>query len=252
MRLKGKRTIITGGSRGIGRAIAIRYAQEGAEVIVTGRDEEVAREVCDEINASGGKAYPFGVDVQDSKQVSALIDFAQETYGAVDVLVANAGICEPAHFLDITEESWDRHIDINLKGVFLCGQAVAKLMVETKTPGKIVNMTSVNGLAGEGDQAHYNASKGAITLLTYSMAIDLATHGINVNAIAPGFIDTRLTRPLIDKPDAIGEYVKTIPMGRYGRPEEMAGAAVYLASSDSDYMTGHVMVVDGGQLIKLS
>lgn len=252
MRLKGKRTIITGGSRGIGRAIAIRYAQEGAEVIVTGRDEEVAREVCDEINASGGKAYPFGVDVQDSKQVSALIDFAQETYGAVDVLVANAGICEPAHFLDITEESWDRHIDINLKGVFLCGQAVAKLMVETKTPGKIVNMTSVNGLAGEGDQAHYNASKGAITLLTYSMAIDLATHGINVNAIAPGFIDTRLTRPLIDQPAAIGEYVKTIPMGRYGRPEEMAGAAVYLASSDSDYMTGHVMVVDGGQLIKLS
>lgn len=252
MRLKGKRTIITGGSRGIGRAIAIRYAQEGAEVIVTGRDEEVAREVCDEINASGGKAYPFGVDVQDSKQVSALIDFAQETYEAVDVLVANAGICEPAHFLDITEESWDRHIDINLKGVFLCGQAVAKLMVETKTPGKIVNMTSVNGLAGEGDQAHYNASKGAITLLTYSMAIDLATHGINVNAIAPGFIDTRLTRPLIDKPAAIGEYVKTIPMGRYGRPEEMAGAAVYLASSDSEYMTGHVMVVDGGQLIKLS
>ncbi len=219
---------------------------------MTGRDEGVAREVCDEIIASGGKAHPFGADVQDSKQVAALIDFAREHVGGVDILVANAGICEPAHFLDITEESWDRHIAINLKGVFLCGQAVAKLMVETGTKGKIINMTSVNGLAGEADQAHYNASKGAITLLTYSMAIDLATHGINVNAIAPGFIDTRLTRPLIDKPDAINEYVKTIPMGRYGRPEEMAGAAVYLASSDSDYMTGHVMVVDGGQIIKLS
>lgn len=252
MRLEGKRAIVTGGSRGIGKAIAVRYAQEGAHVIVAGRDHDVAAQVCEEIHAAGGVAHPFAIDVQDSGQVQAMVDFTMDTLGGIDILVANAGICEPAHFLDITEESWDRHIDINLKGVFLCGQAVAKAMVAAKTRGKIINMTSVNGLAGEGDQAHYNASKGAITLLTYSMAIDLAEYGINVNAIAPGFIDTRLTRPLIDRPAAISEYVKTIPLGRYGEPEEIGGAAVFLASSDSDYVTGHVLVVDGGQVIKLS
>lgn len=252
MRLEGKRAIVTGGSRGIGRAIALRYGAEGAKVIVTGRDEKVSQEVCDEIKEAGGEAYPFAVDVKDSKQVGEMVDFTVDKLGGIDILVANAGICDPVHFLDITEESWDLHIDINLKGVFLCGQAVAKQMIKDNVRGKIINMTSVNGIIGEADQAHYNASKGGITLLTYSMAIDLAKFGINVNGIAPGFIDTRLTRPLIDIPDAISEYEKTIPIGRYGRPEEMGGAAVYLASEDSDYMTGHVMVVDGGQLITLT
>lgn len=252
MRLKGKRTIVTGGTRGIGLAIAERYAKEGAEVIITGRDKEVAEQAAADIRKDGGVVHAYALDVQNSDEVDGMIRFAMDTMGGIDVLVANAGICEPAHFLDITEESWDRHIAINLKGVFLCGQAVAKHMVDAGTKGKIINMTSVNGLAGEADQAHYNASKGAITLLTYSMAIDLAVHGINVNGIAPGFVDTRLTRPLINVPSAINEYVKTIPLGRYGRPDEMSGAAVFLASEDSDYVTGHVLVVDGGQVIKLS
>lgn len=251
MRLKGKRAIVTGGSRGIGRAIAIRYAREGAHVVVVGREEAVAQQVCDQIAREGGSAFPLAVDVQDQDAVNRMVEITVERLGGIDVLVANAGICEPAHFLDITKESWDRHININLTGVFLCGQAVARSMVQSGIRGKIINMTSVNGLAGEPDQAHYNASKGGITLLTYSMAIDLAPYGINVNAIAPGFIDTRLTRPLINRPDAIREYVKSIPMGRYGLPEEITGAAVFLASEDADYVTGHVLVVDGGQLIKL-
>ena len=251
MRLREKRAIITGGSRGIGRAIALRYAREGARVVVAGREEAVAREVCDEIAAAGGVAHPFALDVRDEEAVRRLVEFTTETLGGIDILVANAGICEPAPFLEITRESWERHIGINLTGVFLCGQAVARAMVQAGVRGKIINMTSVNGLAGEPEQAHYNASKGGITLLTYSMAIDLAPYGINVNAIAPGFIDTRLTRPLIDRPDAIREYVKSIPMGRYGQPEEITGAAVFLASEDADYVTGHVLVVDGGQLIKL-
>ena len=140
-----------------------------------------------------------------------MVEITVERLGGIDVLVANAGICEPAHFLDITKESWDRHININLTGVFLCGQAVARSMVQSGIHGKIINMTSVNGLAGEPDQAHYNASKGGITLLTYSMAIDLAPYGINVNAIAPGFIDTRLTRPLINRPDGFASTSRASP-----------------------------------------
>jgi NAD(P)-dependent dehydrogenase (short-subunit alcohol dehydrogenase family) len=181
-----------------------------------------------------------------------MMDQAIAKWGGIDVLVNNAGINATSPFLDITEEDWDRHMAINLKGTFLVSQRAAREMVKLGKGGSIIQMSSVNGLAAESDQAHYNATKGGINLLTISMALELANVGIRVNALCPGFIETRLTAPLIGNTAAFGEYLRTIPMGRAGQPQDIANAALYLASDESSYMTGHCMVVDGGQLIKLS
>jgi len=191
-------------------------------------------------------------DVQLAQDVRRMVDQTLDRWGAIDILVNNAGICKPAPFLEIEEAEWDRHVAINLKGTFLAGQYVARDMVRRGIKGSIINMSSVNGLAAESDQAHYNATKGGINLLTMSMALELAPYGIRVNALCPGFIETRLTRPLINNPDRIAPYLKTIPMGRVGLPEDIADAALFMASDESRYMTGHCLVVDGGQLIKLS
>jgi NAD(P)-dependent dehydrogenase (short-subunit alcohol dehydrogenase family) len=252
MRLSGKVALITGGSTGIGKAVAVRYAQEGAKVAITGRDRETLRKTAEEIASSGGEAIFTDGDVQRMEDVRRMVDAVLTRWQTIDIVVNNAGICSPAPFLKIEEEDWDRHMAINLKGTFLAGQATAREMVRLNVKGSIVNMSSVNGLAAEGNQAHYNATKGGINLLTMSMALELAPLGIRVNALCPGFIETRLTKPLIDKPAAIGSYLKTIPMGRVGMPEEIADAALFLASDESRYMTGHCLVVDGGQLIKLS
>jgi NAD(P)-dependent dehydrogenase (short-subunit alcohol dehydrogenase family) len=255
MRLLGKNILVTGGSTGIGEAVARRFVQEGANVIISGRDPERLEEAARHITAAipgAGKVATIAGDVQYAQDAARMLDAVLERWGRIDVLVNNAGICKPANFLDLTEEEWDRHLDINLKGTFLIGQLTARQMVKQQGGGSIINMSSVNGLAAEAHQAHYNASKGGINLLSMSMALELAPYGIRVNALCPGFIDTRLTRPLIDRPDAISAYLRTIPMGRVGDPEEIAAAALFLASDDSSYMTGHCMVVDGGQLIKLS
>lgn len=252
MRLQGKTALITGGSTGIGKAIALRFAREGAKVAVTGRELSALEETVREIAEQGGEAMFIRGDVQLSQDVRRMVDQTLDRWGAIDVLVNNAGICKPAPFLEIEEAEWDRHIAINLKGTFLAGQYVAREMVQRGIKGSIINMSSVNGLAAESDQAHYNATKGGINLLTMSMALELAPYGIRVNALCPGFIETRLTRPLINNPERIEPYLKTIPMGRVGQPEEIADAALFMASDESRYMTGHCLVVDGGQLIKLS
>jgi NAD(P)-dependent dehydrogenase (short-subunit alcohol dehydrogenase family) len=252
MRLKNKAALITGGSLGIGKAIAIRFSQEGAKVAISGRGREALEETAQIIRSAGGEAMTIEADVQNKQQVDGMIEQVLQQWGDVDILVNNAGICSPAPFLQITEEDWDRHVAINLKGTFLSAQKTAVEMVRRGKGGSIINMSSVNGLAAEADQAHYNATKGAINLLSMSMAVELAEYGIRVNSLCPGFIDTRLTRPLIDNTPAIAEYLKTIPMKRVGQPEEIAASAVFLASDDSRYMTGHSLVVDGGQLIKLS
>ncbi|WNQ13285.1 SDR family oxidoreductase [Paenibacillus aurantius] len=252
MRLKDSIAWITGGSTGIGKATAVLFAQEGAKVAITGRDKAALQAAAEEIGTYGGEVLWVDGDVQHAADVSRMLDAVLDRWGTVDVLVNNAGICKPAPFLELEESEWDRHMAINLKGTFLAGQAAAKLLVKQGKGGSIINMSSVNGLAAEGDQAHYNATKGGINLLTMSMALELAPYGIRVNALCPGFIETRLTKPLIDNPDAFGEYRRTIPMGRAGQPEEIADAALFMASSDSRYMTGHCLVVDGGQLIKLS
>ncbi|MFD0715859.1 SDR family NAD(P)-dependent oxidoreductase [Paenibacillus sp. GCM10027626] len=252
MRLQGKVALITGGSTGIGKAIAVRFAQEGAKVAIAGREEALLQEAVQEISAFSEHIFYIAGDVQYKQDVQRMIDAVIARWGTIEVLVNNAGICSPAPFLEMEEADWDRHMAINLKGTFLASQAAAREMVRLKVKGSIINMSSVNGLAAEGDQAHYNATKGGINLLTMSMAVELGALGIRANALCPGFIETRLTKPLIDNPAAIGPYLKTIPMGRVGVPEEIADSALFLASDDSRYMTGHCMVVDGGQLIKLS
>jgi glucose 1-dehydrogenase/3-oxoacyl-[acyl-carrier protein] reductase len=252
MRLAGKIALVTGGSHGIGQAIAVRFAREGAKVALCGRGRAALDETVRLIREAGGEAEAFEADVSDKRQVDRLVESVLEKWGRIDTLVCNAGICEVASFLDITEDQWDRHININLKGAFLVGQKTAQAMVRQGSGGSIIMMSSVNGLAAEAGQAHYNTTKGGMNSLSMSMALELAEYGIRVNSLCPGFIETRLTKPLIDNPPAIADYLRTIPMKRVGQPDEIASAALFLASDESRYMTGTTMVVDGGQLIKLS
>jgi NAD(P)-dependent dehydrogenase (short-subunit alcohol dehydrogenase family) len=251
MRLQGKVALITGGSLGIGRAIALCYAREGAKVAIVGRGRQALEEAVREIAAAGGEAVYEVADVQDAGQVERMIDRVVERWGRIDILVNNAGICNEAKFLDITEEEWDLHLNINLKGAFLVSRLVAQLMADRGAGGSIIHVSSVNGMKAEANQAHYNVSKAGMNMLAMSMALELAPYGIRVNALCPGFIETRLTKALIDDAPAFAEYVKSIPLGRVGQPEDLNGAALFLASDESLYMTGHCLVVDGGQVMKL-
>ncbi len=252
MRLQGKVALITGGSHGIGQGVAIQYAREGAKVAICGRGQAALDETVQLLTAQGGTAKAYTVDVCNKQQVDGMVASLLEEWGSIDILVNNAGICDPAPFLEITEESWDRHMEINLKGTFLVSQGVVRSMVDQGIQGSIIHMSSVNGMAAEADQVHYNSTKGAMISMGMSMALELAPLGIRVNALCPGFIETRLTKPMIQNAPVISQYLKTIPMNRVGQPEEIATAAVFLASDDSKYMTGQTLVVDGGQLIKLS
>ncbi|MEF3301574.1 SDR family NAD(P)-dependent oxidoreductase [Paenibacillus sp. GYB003] len=252
MRLAGKVALVTGGSHGIGQAVAIRFAQEGAKVALCGRGKAALDETVRQIEEAGGTALAFEADVSDKTQVDRMIDGIAERWGRLDIAVNNAGICEVAPFLNITEDQWDRHMNVNLKGAFLVSQRAAREMVKRGTGGSIIQMSSVNGLLAEAEQAHYNTTKGGMINLAMSMALELAEHGIRVNALCPGFIETRLTKPLIDNPPAIADYLRTVPMKRVGQPEEIAAAALFLASDEASYVTGTSMVVDGGQVIKLS
>lgn len=247
-RFKNQVAIVTGGGRGIGAAVAQRLAVEGAAVVVADVDREPAEAVAQAIRAAGGEALACRVDVTSRVQVEQVLAAALARYGQVDVLANIAGIGLAEHFLDITEANWQRTLDINLNGVFLCSQVVARHMVERKIAGRIVNMASTNGLVGEGDFAAYNASKFGVVGLTMTMAIDLALYNIRVNSVCPGLIKTRLSQSLRDNPVEAAEYLKKIPLNRFGEPEEVAAAVAYLASTDSGFITGHQLVIDGGQL----
>lgn len=252
MRLEGKIAIVAGGATGIGKAISKRLAEEGAKVAIFGNEKEQTVATANQLKETGYDIIADVVDITQQDQVDESVERIVQKWGSLDILVNSAGICAPANFLDISQEEWNRHIDVNLNGAFLIGQKAARIMAEHKVQGAIVQVSSVNGLAVEAEQAHYNASKGGLNLLTQSMALELAELGIRVNALCPGFVDTRLTRPLIDNPPAIREFLKSIPMNRVGTTEEMADVAVFLCSQESRYITGHCLVVDGGQLIKLS
>ncbi len=249
MRLKDKVAIVTGAGRGIGRAIAIRFGQEGARVVVNySESARAAEEVVAAIKAAGGEAIPCKADVSVKAEVDAMVQTTLDAYGRVDILVNNAGICPFADFLDISEELWDRVQDVNLKGTFLCSQAVARVMVERKIPGRIIAISSISARGGGGQQAHYTPTKAGQDLLMKSMAIQLGPHGITCNCLAPGTIETDINREDLANPAKREYMLSRIPLGRLGQPEDLAGPAVFLASDDAAYVTGAFLLVDGGFL----
>ena len=252
MNLEGKVAIVTGGAQGIGKGIVERYVKENAKVAIFDIDKDMLEATQAEMKSMGGDVMTFTVDVLSKEQIFNAVNAVADKWGHIDILVNDAGICPWADFLEIPEEDWDKVMGINLKGYFLMSQAVGRIMSKQKDGGSIIHMSSVNGLAAEAQIAHYNVSKGGINMLTMSMALELAKYNIRVNAICPGFIDTRLNRSDIENEEWLKEYLKTIPMGRVGKPSDIASAAFFLASDDSAYITGHLLVVDGGQIIKLS
>jgi NAD(P)-dependent dehydrogenase (short-subunit alcohol dehydrogenase family) len=240
--------IVTGGSHGIGKATAQRLAGEGAAVAIADLDLEAAGQVAQTIREANGQAMAVQVDVTSGPQVEKMLAAVLGQYGHVDILANIAGIGFAEPFLEIKAENWQKILAVNLTGVFLCSQVVARHMVERKIEGRIVNMASTNGLVGEGELAHYNASKFGVVGLTMSMAIDLAPYNIRVNSVCPGLIKTRLTQPFRADPQWTADYLKKIPLHRFGEPEEVAAAVAFLASTDSGFITGHQLVIDGGQL----
>lgn len=247
-RLDGKVALVTGTGSGNGRAIALGYAREGARVFGADIDEATARATAEQAEREGGEVEPGYVDAADGASVQEMVRRAEERFGRIDVLVANAGITQRAEFLDHTEEMFDRIIAVNLRGVFLCGLYAGRRMAASGG-GSIINIASVNSEMAASNTAAYCASKGGVQMLTRSMAVSLARHNIRVNAIGPGTIRTNINRDRLDVPGAVEAESRRIPLGRLGRPEDLIGAAVFLASDDSAYVTGHTLFVDGGATV---
>lgn len=249
MRLKEKVALVTGAGRGIGAATAIRLASEGAVVVVADRDLPEAEAIAGEIHDRGGEASVWRVDVSRRDQVEGMVDQAVARHGRIDVLCNIAGIAPSSPLLDQSDADWQSTLDVNLTGVFLCMQAGGRVMARQGS-GSIVNMASTNGLVGEATMGAYNASKFGVVGLTMTAAIEMAPLGVRVNAVAPGLIRTRLSQAFLDKnPEMARGYVREkIPLGRVGTPEEVAAAIAFLASDDASFITGHALVVDGGQL----
>lgn len=247
MQLTDKVALVTGASRGIGRAIALLMAKQGADVVVNySGSEGAAQETVDAILAMGRKAIKIKANVGNAEEVAAMVDEAHTTFGRIDILVNNAGITRDGLLMRMKDSDWDDVININLKGVYLMTKAVSKIMMKQRS-GRIVNMTSVVGVTGNAGQANYSASKAGVIGFTKTCAKELASRGITVNAIAPGFIHTDMTDVLPDKvKDAM---VHTIPLGRMAEPDEVAAVAAFLVSDMSSYITGQVINVDGGMVM---
>ncbi len=240
--LRGQVAVVTGASRGIGRATAIALASVGAQVVVNyARSQEAAATIVAEICAAGGTAIAIAADVAQSEQAEALIDQTKAKFGQIDVLVNNAGITRDTLLLRMKLEDWQAVLDLNLTGVFLCTRAVSKLMLKQRR-GRIINIASVAGQMGNPGQANYSAAKAGVIGFTKTVAKELASRSITVNAVAPGFISTDMTRDL-----GSDEILRHIPLGRYGTPEEVAGLIRFLAADPAAaYITGQVFNVDGG------
>ena len=247
MKLKGEAAIVTGGGAGIGRAIALALAGEGAHVAVWDVNGPQAEEVAAVIRQVGRKSMALKADVSIAREVHTAVERVEKEFGRIDILVNNAGICQVIPVDEIEEKDWDRMFAVNVKGVFLCSQAVMKIMMKRKT-GKIINLGSVAGkVGGIVSGAHYAASKAAVMCLTKSLAKFLAPHGIRVNAMAPGVIESDMTR-MITGGDW-KNFLATIPLARIGDAKEVGKVAVFLASDDSSYLTGEIIDINGGQFM---
>ena len=240
----GKTAVVTGGSRGIGRAVCLELAKGGANVVLCyAGNEAAANETVSACEALGAKALAVKCDVADSAQVKALMDEAVKAFGRIDILVNNAGITRDGLLMMMKEDDFDAVISANLRGTFLCMKAVSRLMMKQRY-GRIVNLSSVVGLRGNAGQVNYAASKAGVIGMTKSLAKELASRGVTVNAVAPGFIATDMTAAL---PEAVRtEMCKTIPEGHAGQPEDVANAVAFFAAEQSSYLTGQVLCVDGG------
>ena len=245
MRLSGKVAIVTGAARGIGLAVAQRFVKEGARVALA---DWLADEVRREADALGAAALAVPTDVGDSAQVRSLVAGTVERFGRLDCMVANAAVQAEIPFLDLTEAEFDRVIRVNLKGAFLCGQTAARHMVEARTAGTIINMSSVNAVVAHPVLVHYAASKGGINMLTKGMAVSLSPHGIRVNAIGPGTVNTPINANFFSMPGMVDRFLMRTPLGRIAEADEIAQVAVFLASDESSYVTGSTVYADGGRL----
>jgi 2-dehydro-3-deoxy-D-gluconate 5-dehydrogenase len=247
MRLDGKIALVTGAGSGIGQASAVAMAEAGADCVVTELPHAMKglQPTCAAIAKNGRRALPLPLTLPDAKSIDALVHDAIGEFRRIDILVNNAGVNVPREALDITEEDWDRVLDVNLKGLFFLSQRVARQMIATGG-GKIVNIASQNGVVGYYRRAAYCSSKAGVVNLTRVLALEWARHNIRVNAVAPTFILTPLTQSTFDDPLLGEDLLKRIPLGRVGQPEDVVGAVVFLASPAADMITGHTLLVDGG------
>lgn len=245
--LKGKCAVVTGATRGIGRAIVTRLASLGADIVVNYRSSiEEANTLKEELSALGAKVLLVKADVSIEEEAKNLIEKAKDNFGKVDILVNNAGIVKDGLILRMKKEDFDQVVDVNLKGTFNCMRYVAPIMVKQRS-GKIINISSIVGIIGNAGQVNYAASKAGVIAMTKSIAKELGSRGVQVNAIAPGYINTSMTESLNQK--VKDEMLKMIPLKRFGMPEDVAKAVGFLASEDSDYITGQVIKVDGGMVM---
>ena len=243
LKLKGRVALITGAAQGIGKSIALLLAQNGANIVVSDINLERAEETAREIESNGSKAMAVKVDVANLKEVEQMVEAVLEKFGKIDILVNNAGITRDKLILRMTEEDWDAVLNVNLKGTFNCTKVVVRHMAKQRS-GKIVSIASVVGEMGNAGQANYSASKAGVIGLTKTIAREFAQRGINVNAIAPGYIETPMTEVLAEKVKE--ELKRLIPMERLGKPEDVAEAVLFLVSEESNYITGQVLNVNGG------
>lgn len=247
MRLKDRVALVTGGARGIGREIALCFAKEGAHIAIWDVNLEAAAQTQKDIEALGVKAVGERVDVTSFGQVEDGINKILDKFQKLDILVNNAGITKDNLMLRMAESDWDAVISVNLKGTFNCTKAASKVMLKSKS-GKIVNIASIIGIIGNFGQANYAASKAGIIALTKTTARELASRGICVNAVAPGFIQTEMTAKLT--PQIQDKMLSAIPLGRFGGPQDVAHLCLFLASSESDYITGQTIIIDGGMVMQ--
>ena len=249
MRLKNTVAIITGGGTGIGRGIALQFAKEEASVVVVGRRAEPLHAVAEEIDKKNGVGMTYVADVSSEKQIESMVDAVLNRFGTIDILVNNAGIASGGDVISVSEKDWDHVLCVDLNGDYLTAKTVLPEMIK-KGKGKIINIASIAGIVGFEQSAAYCAAKGAVIMLTKQMALDYGKNNININAIAPGFITTDMTKLYLENAMLKQETIRKTPIGRIGTPEDIAYAAVYLASKESDFMTGQTLIIDGGWTIQ--